>query len=360
MDINFVVPTTKVYGGIRAVFELSNQLERRGHDIRVVVPIVPLIPDTGLRAYLRAAKDVPLRWLSIGDIDWFDLEAEMVTVPHLSTSRFVPNADASVATWWKTAPTVAAYPESKGEGFYFVQHLEKHAGSAEEVLATYDLPLNRITTSTWLRERLEELDVPIDGQVLYGVDFDRFYPESKEVAVEPPIRVGMMYSERRWKGFAEGSEAFDNVDQDTDVNMQLILFGKVRGDDVPSDAEFYCDPKQDKLRQLYDSMDLFVMPSHHEGFGMPPMEAMACRTATLVTDVGGVPDYTVPGETSEVVPPKDVDALTSALHYLVTSPSRLENLAIHGHEHIQQFTWETAGETFEGLLQDGVTASARE
>lgn len=350
MKVNFVVPTTEVYGGIRVVFELANHLKSRGHQVRIIVPVVPVLVEHTPRHLLRAAVNTVCRYRSISEIGWFDLKAEVVTVPHLSLSRFVPDADICVATWWKTAYHVADYPDSKGEGHYFIQHYETHAGPTERVEQSYKLSLNRIVTSSWLREEIESLGVDVAGQVLYGVDFDQFYPKSDAREVEPPIRVGMMYSDRRWKGCYEGIAAFDRVARDYDV--ELVMFGRKQPDRLPVGTEFHKDPDEEELRAIYSSMDVFMMPSLHEGFGMPPMEAMACGTACLVTDVGGVPDYTIPGETAVVVPPEDIDALTEELKQLVANPQAITDLANSGYEYIQKFTWEWAADQFESVLND--------
>ena len=357
MKINILLPTTEVYGGVRAILEISNVLQRRGHEVEVIVPAIKTLPKDAPLESLRRVLTYGQRRKANSSIDWFDFEGDIRTVPHMLLTRYfpswcIPDADVTVATWWKSAYYLNEFPPAKGKKFYFIQHFETHGGNPEAVKRTYRLPLNQIVTSTWLKEKIESLSDNVRGQVLYGVDFETFYMESDTYDVEEPIRVGMMYSNREWKGNAEGFDAYKNVAGKNNVEMELVLFGRERGDDVPKYAEFHEDPEQDELRQIYNSLDVFVMPSHHEGFGMPPMEAMACGTACLVTDVGGVPDFTIPGETAEVVPPKNVAALTTSLEKLVADPERIQRLAREGHDHIQQFTWDRCGKAFERLLTE--------
>lgn len=357
MRINFLVPTTDVYGGIRVVFELANQLEKRGHRVLVTVPVFPPVAENSIRDYLRAIKDTPIRLFDQRQIDWFDLRARLVQVPHLGFESRVPDADVAIATWWKTAEFLESYSMEKGEKFYFIQHYETHAGPTDRVERTYRLPFNRIVTSSWLESKVQELGVSTLGRVTYGVNHDVFYrDEGADYTVDEPIRVGMMFSQRRWKGCPEGFQAFEHVQRSVDKDLQLVLFGKSLPDseDLPQNAEFHFDPEQSQLRELYQSMDVFMMPSHHEGFGMPPMEAMACGTAVIATDVGAVRDYTVPGETALVVPPEDAEALGEALAGLVKNQSRITEMAKRGHEYIQSFTWESAGEKFEKLVVQSI------
>lgn len=359
MKINILLPTTHVYGGIRSVFEISNVLVEHGNSVTIVVPAIKTLPKD---MPIEAAKKVltyPQRKQEHSSVDWFDFKGDIVTVPHMIPTKyfadfFVPDADATIATWWKSAYYLNSYPSSKGEKFYFVQHFETHSGNANSVVQTYDLPLHQIVTSTWLKEKIGQFDGILQGQVLYGVNFDTFYNHGGDYEVEEPIRVGMMFSEREWKGNREGFQAFERVDNMTETPLELVLFGRERSTSVPEYAEFHENPDQDQLRDIYTSMDIFLMPSHHEGFGMPPMEAMACGTACIVTNVGGVPDYTIPGETAIVVEPQNVDELAEALHTLVREKDRIAELSKRGQDHIQQFTWEQCGSTFEEILESSV------
>ena len=73
---------------------------------------------------------------------------------------------------------------------------------------------------------------------------------------------------------------------------------------------------------------------------MVPMEAMACECAIVSTDVGGLRDYGIPGETVLLSPPRNPEALAQNLIALLENPERLEATARAGCERIGEFTWE--------------------
>lgn len=92
------------------------------------------------------------------------------------------------------------------------------------------------------------------------------------------------------------------------------------------------------LPALYSLADIFAFPSIIEGFGLPPLEAMACGTAVVVSNSSSLPE--VVGDAGILVPPRDVDGLADALLKLLTSPSdriKFENKAL---ARASQFTWE--------------------
>ncbi len=84
--------------------------------------------------------------------------------------------------------------------------------------------------------------------------------------------------------------------------------------------------------------DLFVFPSHYEGFGLPPLEAMACGTPVVSSDAASLPE--VLGEAALLVPPGDRAALAGAMRSAVQDGELRARLRARGLERAAQFTWE--------------------
>jgi glycosyltransferase involved in cell wall biosynthesis len=99
-----------------------------------------------------------------------------------------------------------------------------------------------------------------------------------------------------------------------------------------------------ELAHLYNLADLFVFPSLHEGFGLPPLEAMACGTPVVCADSGSLPE--IVGNAALVVEPTDVEGLTRAMERVLTDPKLASRLGGMGLERARMFSWEqTARET---------------
>jgi len=95
---------------------------------------------------------------------------------------------------------------------------------------------------------------------------------------------------------------------------------------------------------IYNLARVFVYPSIYEGFGLPPLEAMACGTPLITTAVSSMPEHV--GDAGILIPPQDEKALTNALQKLINDSTLQEELSSKGPERASQFTWKrTAQET---------------
>lgn len=94
------------------------------------------------------------------------------------------------------------------------------------------------------------------------------------------------------------------------------------------------------LPALYSAAELFVFPSLYEGFGLPPLEAMACGTPVVTSSVSSLPE--VVGDAAVTVDPFDVNALAAAIEQTLSDDVLRTMLTQRGMERVTQFTWELA------------------
>jgi glycosyltransferase involved in cell wall biosynthesis len=110
---------------------------------------------------------------------------------------------------------------------------------------------------------------------------------------------------------------------------------------------------QADLVALYNLADVFVSPSLYEGFGFPPLEAMACGCPVIVSNRGSLPE--VVGDAALLIDPQDLGSLVGALRAVEETPSLRAALIQKGLERAQQFTWRaTATKTL--ALYNEITA----
>lgn len=360
MKITFILPNLEMSGGPKVVFEYANRLHNRGHDVSVVYPLIPMRAGAktyNIRTLASRAKEAITRLMQSTRVEWFDLKANLIRVPTLA-DRYIPRADIVVATWWATAYHVSRYSNSKGEKFYLVQHYEIWGGAEEEVNNSYTLGLRIIVISTWLKNILQnKLNAKIEALIPDAVDLNEFYPESVERSGDT-IRILIPYRKERWKGIEDGIGAF-RMARENHPNIQLVMFGPKPDKDVPEYVEFHEQPYGDRLRRIYGSCDILVFPSHVEGFGLPPMEAMLCKCGVVTTNVGAVPDYAIPGETALVSPSREPELLAENIMKLVEDEGLRKRIAEAGYKHvIQNFSWEKSTDALEQTFDRALSEKA--
>jgi glycosyltransferase involved in cell wall biosynthesis len=104
------------------------------------------------------------------------------------------------------------------------------------------------------------------------------------------------------------------------------------------------------LPALYNGARVHILPSLYEGFGFPPLEAMACGTPTIVSDRGALRE--VAGEAALFIDPDAPESIAGALEQLLTDDSLRADLRARGLEHVKQFTWRAAAEKTLALYEE--------
>jgi glycosyltransferase involved in cell wall biosynthesis len=100
------------------------------------------------------------------------------------------------------------------------------------------------------------------------------------------------------------------------------------------------------LLYLYNASQMLVLPSYYEGFGLPPLEAMACGVPAIVSDTSVMPE--VVGDAALRVAHEDVEGFTVAMWRLLTDDTLRADMIAKGHKRVKCFSWERAArETLE-------------
>lgn len=351
LRITFVLPGSShvPVGGVKVVYEYANHLSRKGHDI-TVVHLARSCHDKGLRGDVASMLRYLYRRNSFKPTSWFPVDPSVRLLWVRSPSEHhIPDGDTIVATAWPTAEWIASYPESKGQRFYLIQHLETWTGSEERVTATWKLPLTKVVIARWLEDIATRLGEP-SVYIPNGLDFSRFMmrtpPEDRV-----PGRIMMLYHDLDWKGSADGLKALSIV-RGHAPDIKPVLFGvPARPRQLPDWIEYIQCPSQERLRDLYNEASIFVAPSWAEGWPLPPAEALMSGAALVATDIGGHREYAMHETTALLSPIKDPEALAANILRFLRDKNLRVRLAARGNKFVQQFTWERAGNAMESLIQ---------
>lgn len=113
---------------------------------------------------------------------------------------------------------------------------------------------------------------------------------------------------------------------------------------IQENVVFLNHVSDDDLALLYQAAALFVFPSIEEGFGLPPLEAMACGTPVVASNTSSLPE--ILGEAALLAPPTDIETIADAMNQVLCQPAVSEMLAAKGLAQSKKFSWErTARET---------------
>ncbi len=360
MKITFILPGPGHHpiGLFKVAYEHANGLARRGHDVTVVHPAYGLQHyrsplKAGSRWLLRAVKQVVLKRGYRPD-SWFQVDGRvrLLWVPSLYP-RWIPEADAIVATAWQTAEWVLTYPAIKGDKFYLIHDYEHYMTAEPSVkarmAATYAGPIHNIVTSPACVGMLEEVGAPVGSYIPNGVDLD-VYRLERAIDDESRAAVGFATRHEPVKATRDAITALGTVREEIGAGVRIWSFGGPRPADLPDWVAYYVRPPDTLLRALYNDTKIFVVPSLYEGWGLPGAEAMACGAALVSTDNGGVRAYAEHGRTALLSSIRDPDALARNVLRLLDDDQMRRTIAARGHEHIRQFTWDRAVGTLERTL----------
>jgi glycosyltransferase involved in cell wall biosynthesis len=248
---------------------------------------------------------------------------------------------------------VHALDARKGAKVYFVQHHEIFPWlPADRCRATYRLPLHKVVVSRWLAEtmRVEYGDDKVDV-VPNSVDRTQFFADIRGKQSSPTV--GLLFSSTPFKGLSVALAAVKRVRQRL-PGLRVISFGSERPRPVlelTRGAEFHYCPPQDRIRNVYARCDVWLTASRSEGFNLPAIEAMACRTPVVSTRTGWPEEAIVPGRNGVLVDVDDEDGLARGLEWVLTRSDReWRELSVHAYATATSGSWQESTDLFERAL----------
>jgi glycosyltransferase involved in cell wall biosynthesis len=134
------------------------------------------------------------------------------------------------------------------------------------------------------------------------------------------------------------------------------MCGTVRPPDLPSWIPFEFHPDDAELRRRYSASAAFLYPSRYEGFGLPPLEAMACGCPVVTTDVGAVREYAEDRGNALVVAAGDVTGMADRLEEILTTPALASRLSANGRETAARYETTRIAPRFAAALRRSLTS----
>jgi hypothetical protein len=328
MHINFNSLGLEISGGNRAIFELSNGLVERGFKVTIthlgdeskykwfpeIKAEIKNVPDTPYSLPDRAMRKVFAKYLAkyqYGNIT--DRERKLMNA--------IPDCDINVATLCWTA--YSTYFSRKGKGVYLVQHFEPlfFEGRPEvqaRSVSTYNLPLEKLCVSQWLTNKVNGTNI---GN---GINLKKF----RNLNLPKEYDVMVINRKINWKG-----------------NYENIV-SKLQQEGL-SVAEVKSGLTEEEIVEKYNQSRLFLFLSESEGFGYPPLEAMACGTPVITTPCT---EY-ASNNNAEIITQNTEENLINTVKGLLQDEQRMLQLQENGLRTAEHYDIQKTIDNFEKALK---------
>jgi len=355
MRITFILPTPNLSGGIKVVAIHARLLAERGHRVTLISQPSAVVPLRRRIKSLLLGRGWPRDARPRSHLDATPAEHRMLESRRAPMDADVPDADVVIATWWETAEWVNGLGPRKGAKIYFVQGHEvfPHLPVAR-VEQSYRLPLRKIVVARWLRDVMRERYGDATAAVVpNAVDHRQFHAPPRGRQDRPTV--GFLFSELPLKGLDIVLTVIRQLRQDYPA-LRVICFGS----SPPSGSavldpgiEAIVAPPQDEIRGIYARCDVWLATSRSEGFNLPAMEAMACRTPVVSTRTGWPAEAVVDGDNGMLADIDDVEGLVAGVRtILALTEAAWRQMSDRAFRTVAPVSWEASATGFERVLID--------
>ncbi|WP_255170598.1 glycosyltransferase family 4 protein [Natrononativus amylolyticus] len=230
--------------------------------------------------------------------------------------------------------------------------LRERFSRTEHVLANADDTARRVA---------DEFGYDVDGVIYPGVDAERFRPDGERAFSSD--RPTILFVGR----FVESKGVFDLLSAvrrlERPVRLHLVGTGatarveqRCRELGLEEVVTIHGEIPHLELPRYYRAADVFCLPTHAESFGMVNVEAMACGTPVVTTDLEGTRAYVDNGGNGLLVTPRDPIDLADKLRMLLEAPGRRAEMGRLARERALQFTWAEQAARLERVCADVIGA----
>ncbi|MFZ5949934.1 MAG: glycosyltransferase family 4 protein [Candidatus Rifleibacteriota bacterium] len=327
-------------------------------------------------------NETSLKWLSVDDyyrsplknIIWHQLNLASMAVKRGWQAVFLPAGNRRLP-FYSPVPSIGVVHDfsalhvpnkyDQNRMFYIMKVLPMLMRRLTRVITISESSLDDIVNFA----RVPAKKVSI---IHHGVDHKRFFPVEPSAAFaeishkfpfKMPFILYISRIEHPGKNHVKLIKAFESLKSELQIPHCLVLAGSDwdRAEEVhalaersqySSDIFFTGFVSGGEMANLLKSCDLFVFPSLFEGFGMPILEAMACRVPVACSNISSMPE--VAGNAAELFDPGDHLSIKDAMARILTDENYRKKLMEDGYRRVMNFTWKNTAEKTLAVIKDAV------
>lgn len=347
MRLNIILPAIGKSGGMQVVEKYTELLIQKGYDVKIYRGVIARKTDRFSHELTKRIHQVYCTFKAIIAIRHkknYDCYVPLIK------DRFIRNADVTIATSWPTSYSVNKLRDDCGEKWYFIQDYEVW-DNEDAGINSYMLPLNKIVISEWINMRMKEKPGIGPFPIVYnGIDNDVFNDCGRQN--HSGVTLLMLNHTLEKKGVKEGLEVYKRI-KEIFPNATLRMFGVCSNKNIPSDIEYFQNPSRNRIVELYRETDIFIFPSLEEGWGLSPLEAMACGCVVVGTNTGFVLDLGKHEENMMISATGDVDAMVDNICKVINNKELYYNLQRNGIKLTHDLSWEKSCDKLIEIISKG-------
>lgn len=175
----------------------------------------------------------------------------------------------------------------------------------------------------------------------------------KNIREKNKINICIVARKHPWKGFITFIEAWKKFElKDKIDSVYVISHDDLSSFDLFDKKIKIVIPKSDEeIADVMNKSHIFISTSWWEGFGLPPLEAMACGSSVIISNSGGVNEYAKNEYNCLMYTPRDINELLEKINELIENISKREKLIENSKETIKRFSWEKSSLDFSDILE---------
>lgn len=324
LSIGYVIPHKFLTGGLKMLLSQMKELKSRGHKIY------------GLFRGKEGESVLP---------EWFDIKIDKEILVPLNKSylEYINQCDIVVCGFFNQ---IYEFKDSKIPIVYWEQGSEFLFGDYGDLSynSSYRIELQKCySCNCYLASVSETINKILKARfdrdsciIPNCIDTELYYPVNHEFNSSILLVGNPSLS---FKGFNTAMQVLQKVwgcGHKFSVNWVCQVIPNVKGVDFP--INFIEKPAQKELAEYYRKSDLLLFTSVYEGFGMPPLEAMASGVPVVTTNCGGINEFIEPGYNALVSEAYDSDSLASSVIYLLSNKEARDALGKCGRETVLKFS----------------------
>ena len=206
--------------------------------------------------------------------------------------------------------------------------------------------INKITISEGMQKEFYDLGCEFNGVLPLGVDHTIF--NNNLDFKNNVIHILLYFSLTPRKNGVNGLKALEKI-KNKHSNLKFSIIGDCM-DNFPDWCDTYNSLSDSDLSRLYQTVDIFIYPSLYEGFGLPPLEAMACSTAVIASHTGEAKKYAVHRDNVMLLDTGDPSEIELLANELISDNILVNKLKKNARLISEKYTWSNSANNLESKL----------